>query len=791
MVPPRRHNLIVAATMTSTMSRLATLYDPDKPYARNLRVVKDSDGTCRCVLVANDGVAPKDELIFGRFPLAECQAKLEAATKAIAEADPYVTKKNIANYLSKPLLELYGYAKVLCKHTGLDFGALGEVVCCLRGALDPKNDAYIARDQGLTEEEENLKKLLSLETARESAAKGADPDLCLRTSAHFVAFLMDLCSQADNEEERLLRTKSFTIYFYNRFINHGWKAAVFHAVYMHMCGVDETDEIAQALHNPQRGVCMGKKIRAAAIAMVHHFIGDSSMDHVLKRLAERTAFTDDIDKIKPSSARESWYQMILPRFPIDFSYHPATLLSLEETFAVERSLPSDGREPEALDSDQSELGLVSPITPWNLLASVHESLRAIVKATGAQIAIESLQSFEQQLATLGSSSAMTSESSQTMDSEAPALVDEPGASSFSWATENNGFGRADRDLFPTSESFSRCLIDCVESGGVACAEKLLKGAKDAGWLVEHPKEPSNSVERALCGMQLGLDDIWIIEKLGEGSFSWTFEVCLVGNHASRAVLKLAFLQRSDLAKDSTALREIVTGRAIGSPHIIKMLGYFLLPLQLKPACPFTLGILLEKCECDFEVFIQGPLKRIPGKDRALKVLSLFLPLFEASISMKLQGKVHRDLKPSNIFVSRDGALLMGDFGLARMVDSKMTVGAGTPTYMPPDDVQAVSKEDICSKYDVYSLGMILFEAITGDLPKVSGHYQRGFEWSLKDIKRAFTSKRVPNDMAQDIANLCKSMVEETVEKRITNDVALRRAKRILAAYQENEADDGF
>lgn len=78
-----------------------------------------------------------------------------------------------------------------------------------------------------------------------------------------------------------------------------------------------------------------------------------------------------------------------------------------------------------------------------------------------------------------------------------------------------------------------------------------------------------------------------------------------------------------------------------------------------------------------------------------------------------QGVVHRDLKPANIFLSDDGRLKLGDFGLARDLDSgRLTLDGltvGTAKYLAPE--QAMAEDDIDGRTDLYALGCLLFEML--------------------------------------------------------------------------------
>jgi serine/threonine protein kinase/tetratricopeptide (TPR) repeat protein len=81
------------------------------------------------------------------------------------------------------------------------------------------------------------------------------------------------------------------------------------------------------------------------------------------------------------------------------------------------------------------------------------------------------------------------------------------------------------------------------------------------------------------------------------------------------------------------------------------------------------------------------------------------------------GVVHRDLKPSNIMIDREGNVRIMDFGIARSLKEKGITGAGvmigTPEYMSPEQVEG---KEVDQRSDIYSLGIILYEMVTGRVP---------------------------------------------------------------------------
>ena len=84
-----------------------------------------------------------------------------------------------------------------------------------------------------------------------------------------------------------------------------------------------------------------------------------------------------------------------------------------------------------------------------------------------------------------------------------------------------------------------------------------------------------------------------------------------------------------------------------------------------------------------------------------------------------QGILHRDIKPSNVLMARDGQIYLADFGLARIAQSGASTLSsdailGTPQYISPE--QAIGKSDLDEGTDIYSLGVMLYEMVVGQVP---------------------------------------------------------------------------
>lgn len=151
------------------------------------------------------------------------------------------------------------------------------------------------------------------------------------------------------------------------------------------------------------------------------------------------------------------------------------------------------------------------------------------------------------------------------------------------------------------------------------------------------------------------------------------------------------------------------------------------------------------------------------------------------------GLVHRDIKPENIMIEDDGSIKLVDLGVAKAsgADSLHTMSNavfGTPNYISPE--QAFDSSKVDSRADVYSLGIVLFELLTGRRPYEGSNPADAavFLFSRKPIPDVRTvNPSVPASLAKILARMC----EKHIDKRIASASALIKEFRNVGMMNES------
>lgn len=171
-------------------------------------------------------------------------------------------------------------------------------------------------------------------------------------------------------------------------------------------------------------------------------------------------------------------------------------------------------------------------------------------------------------------------------------------------------------------------------------------------------------------------------------------------------------------------------------------------------------------------------------------LALLADVCDAVHHAHQQGVIHRDLKPANILVEKSGLPKILDFGVARVSDQDLTVTAeggvaqvlGTLPYMSPEQIRG-SRDDVDIRSDVYSLGVIAYEILSGRLP-----------YDLRSTNIAEAARIVHDESVPPVGAVvpaCRGDVETIVQKALAKEKEQRYTSAAdLAAdirhYLQNE-----
>ena len=164
--------------------------------------------------------------------------------------------------------------------------------------------------------------------------------------------------------------------------------------------------------------------------------------------------------------------------------------------------------------------------------------------------------------------------------------------------------------------------------------------------------------------------------------------------------------------------------------------------------------------------------RLPP-ERALQIITQVTAALAAAYSHHM---VHRDIKPDNIMFAADGTVKLADLGIAKSTDEQdtmLTMAAavfGTPAYMSPE--QAKDSRRVDSRADIYSLGVVFYEMLSGQRP------YRG-DSTIQILSQVVSEENIPDvrrlrpETPPELAELIADMTEKKLSDRIPNPVVLQ------------------
>ncbi len=158
-----------------------------------------------------------------------------------------------------------------------------------------------------------------------------------------------------------------------------------------------------------------------------------------------------------------------------------------------------------------------------------------------------------------------------------------------------------------------------------------------------------------------------------------------------------------------------------------------------------------------------------------------------------QGVLHRDLKPENVLMSRKGQLKITDFGVARLLGTRLTatgIIVGSPAYMSPEQLAGVSGQKLENASDIYALGVMLYELGEGRDPL--GLRKHEDLLSVLKSKREKRPRRMSRIRTPELAELILQCLQPEIADR-PEDMAqvARRLRRVARKLRALRADVEF
>ena len=271
------------------------------------------------------------------------------------------------------------------------------------------------------------------------------------------------------------------------------------------------------------------------------------------------------------------------------------------------------------------------------------------------------------------------------------------------------------------------------------AERVRKEAE----LVKDIYEPDRTGKR--------IGDYQVLRKLGEGGFAQVYLVQHCDYHDYFA-LKLMKKEVLDTQSVKRMHREIEIGQQLSHPNLVRIVAF-----GEFHGAPYLVMDYVEGQPLS-SIMDGTPMKR----EHALK---LFRQACEGVSYAHGLGIVHRDLKPHNMVVTPDGTLKVLDFGVAKPVHDHLSLTRtgetmGTPAYMAPE--QLLGTTDV--QTDIYSLGVILYQLLTGKLPFTGANPMEVMAAHLGSS--AVPIRDVVPDTPRALERLCEQMLEKSPQTRI-------------------------
>src|SRR5258705_2918507 len=297
--------------------------------------------------------------------------------------------------------------------------------------------------------------------------------------------------------------------------------------------------------------------------------------------------------------------------------------------------------------------------------------------------------------------------------------------------------------------------DSAVAGGVG------PGRSDTPSAADENGAPNNKKSASAAELLGELGDYELLEEVGRGGQGVVFRARQKSLNRTVALKVISLGQWASKAHLKRFRLEAEAAARLEHPGIVPIheVG------ERDGSCYFSMKFI-EGGQLD-EVVKQAPMSIRQAAELIAKVARTVHYAHE-------HGILHRDIKPGNILLDQKGQPHLTDFGLARLVESESTVTRtlevlGTPSYMAPE--QAVGNNDVVSSVtDVYGLGAVLYQLLTGHAPFAGGTTYETIKLLLDTEPRP--PRLLNPKIDRDLSTICLKCLEKDPKLRYASAFAL-------------------